>query len=91
MWCPNRGFLVAFALREEAVVTPGDNTAANNLRFRCSDSTELEGPGLNWGKFGGWSDSCSKGVCGLQTKVEEPRGILDDTALNDLQLFCCRT
>ncbi|KFO22918.1 vitelline membrane outer layer protein 1 homolog [Fukomys damarensis] len=91
MWCPNRGFLVAFALRVEAAMTPGDNTAANNLRFRCSDGTELEGPGLSWGEFGNWSDSCSKGVCGLQTKIEDPRGLRDDTALNDLQLFCCQS
>ncbi|XP_004638408.1 vitelline membrane outer layer protein 1 homolog [Octodon degus] len=91
MWCPNRSFLVAFALRVEPAVIPGDNTAANNLRFRCSDGTELEGPGLNWGEFGEWSNSCSKGVCGLQTKIEEPRGLRDDTALNDLRLFCCHT
>ncbi|KAM6175061.1 vitelline membrane outer layer protein 1 homolog [Erethizon dorsatum] len=91
MWCPNRGFLVAFALRVETAVTPGDNTAANNLRFRCSEGTELEGLGLSWGEFGEWSDSCSKGACGLQTKIEAPRGLRDDTALNDLRLFCCST
>lgn len=90
VWCPDRGFLTAFALRVEAAETPGDNTAANNVRFRCSDGSELEGPGLSWGEFGEWSDACSKGVCGLQTKIEAPRGLGDDTALNDLRLFCCR-
>nr|XP_006217628.1 vitelline membrane outer layer protein 1 homolog isoform X1 [Vicugna pacos] len=91
LWCPGGGFLVAFSLRVEVPVTPGDNTAANNVRFRCSDGTELEGPGLNWGEFGGWSEPCPKGLCGLQTKIESPKGLLDDTALNDARFFCCRS
>ncbi|XP_003996201.1 vitelline membrane outer layer protein 1 homolog [Felis catus] len=90
-WCPGGGFLVAFSLRVEAPMAPGDNTAANNVRFRCSDGTELEGPGLAWGDFGEWSKACPKGVCGLQTKVERPRGLRDDTALNDVRFFCCRS
>ncbi|XP_058903991.1 vitelline membrane outer layer protein 1 homolog isoform X2 [Kogia breviceps] len=91
LWCPAGGFLVAFSLRVEAPVTPGDNTAANNVRFRCSDSTELQGPGLSWGDFGDWSEPCPKGVCGLQTKIEQPRGLRDDTAVNDERFFCCRS
>ncbi|XP_008072160.1 vitelline membrane outer layer protein 1 homolog isoform X2 [Carlito syrichta] len=82
-------FLVAFSLRVEAPVTVSDNTAANNVRFRCSDSAELEGPGLSWGDFGDWSDRCPKGMCGLQTKIQEPKGLRDDTALNDVRFFCC--
>lgn len=89
LWCPFGSFLVAFSLRVEAPVIPGDNTAANNVRFRCSDSTELEGPGLAWGDFGNWSEPCPKGICGLQIKIEQPRGLRDDTAVNDLRFFCC--
>lgn len=89
LWCPGDGFLVAFSLRVEDPETRGDNTAANNVRFRCSDGTELEGSGLAWGDFGEWSKACPKGMCGLQTKVEQPRGLLDDTALNDVRFFCC--
>ncbi|CAK7317281.1 Vitelline membrane outer layer protein 1 homolog [Vulpes lagopus] len=91
LWCPGGGFLVAFSLSVEARQTLGDNTAANNVRFRCSDSTELERPGLAWGDFGKWSKPCPKGVCGLQTKVEPPMGLQDDTALNDVRFFCCRS
>ncbi|XP_036308344.1 vitelline membrane outer layer protein 1 homolog isoform X1 [Pipistrellus kuhlii] len=88
-WCPRGGFLVAFSLRVEAPKTLGDNTGANNVRFRCSDGTELEGPGLAWGDFGKWSEACPKGICGAQTKVQASRGLLDDTALNDVRFFCC--
>ncbi|XP_036051141.1 vitelline membrane outer layer protein 1 homolog [Onychomys torridus] len=85
VWCPGTHFLVAFSLRVEPFSFPGDNTAVNNVRFRCSDGVELEGPGLNWGDYGDWSDSCAKGVCGLQTKThttQHKRG--DDRKAHDL-------
>ncbi|XP_064223682.1 vitelline membrane outer layer protein 1 homolog [Aotus nancymaae] len=91
LWCPGSGFLVAFSLRVEPPIGRGDDTAANNVRFRCSDGKELEGPGLSWGDFGDWSPPCAKGVCGLQTKIEGPLGSGDDTALNDVLFFCCRS
>uniref|UniRef100_A0A2K6R441 Vitelline membrane outer layer 1 homolog n=1 Tax=Rhinopithecus roxellana TaxID=61622 RepID=A0A2K6R441_RHIRO len=89
LWCRGGAYLVAFLLRVEAPTTLGDNTAANNVRFRCSHGEELQGPGLSWGDFGDWSDPCPKGVCGLQTNIQGPRGFSDDTALNDVRLFCC--
>ncbi|ELK24089.1 Vitelline membrane outer layer protein 1 like protein [Myotis davidii] len=89
LWCPHGSFLVAFSLRVEAPKTLEDNTGANNVRFRCSDGKELEGPGLAWGDFGSWSEPCPKGICGLQTKVQRPRGLPDDTAMNDVRFFCC--
>lgn len=91
LWCPGTSFLVAFSLRVEPFKFPGDNTAVNNVRFRCSDGVELEGPGLSWGDYGDWSNSCSKGVCGLQTKIQKPRGLRDDSALNDVRMFCCNS
>ncbi|KAK2111557.1 hypothetical protein P7K49_011303 [Saguinus oedipus] len=77
-WCPGSSFLVAFSLRVEPPIGKGDDTAVNNVRFRCSDGKELEGPGLSWGDFGDWSPPCPKGVCGLQTKIEGPLGSGDD-------------
>ncbi|XP_059125452.1 vitelline membrane outer layer protein 1 homolog [Peromyscus eremicus] len=91
LWCPGTHFLVAFSLRVEPFSFPGDNTAVNNVRFRCSNGVELEGPGLSWGDYGDWSNSCAKGVCGLQTKIQKPRGPRDDTALNDVRIFCCNS
>ncbi|KAM7030985.1 vitelline membrane outer layer protein 1-like [Passerculus sandwichensis] len=82
--------LVSFSLRVERWRLLGDNTAVNNVRFACSDGTDLQGWGLSGGHFGPWSSNCTSGaICGLQTKVEKAQGKWDDTALNDMRVFCC--
>ncbi|XP_031755432.1 vitelline membrane outer layer protein 1 isoform X1 [Xenopus tropicalis] len=92
-WSPTRmcpfGYLTGFSLRVEPSQGRGDDTAANNVKFRCSDNHELEGSGLIWGTYGPWSPSCQYGICGLKTKVEGSQGKGDDTTLNDVQFFCC--
>ncbi|KAF4099026.1 vitelline membrane outer layer protein 1 homolog [Onychostoma macrolepis] len=87
-WCPS-GFLTAFQLRVESSQGGGDDTAANNINFKCGEN-ELKGDGTNWGDWGGWSERCDgKGICGIKTLVEEPQGRGDDTALNDVHMYCC--
>ncbi|XP_052443446.1 vitelline membrane outer layer protein 1 [Carassius gibelio] len=88
-WCPS-GFLASFQLRVESFQADGDDTAANNILFRCSRGSFLKGGGTNWGDWGTWSDSCEgKGICGLKTRIEAPQGRGDDTALNDMIMYCC--
>ncbi|KAM9312187.1 vitelline membrane outer layer protein 1 homolog [Gastrophryne carolinensis] len=86
-WCPS-GDLVSFSLKVEPPID-GDDTAANNIMFQCSDMKILNGYGGGWGSFGGWSDICDRGICGIRTKVEGPQRKGDDTALNDVQFRCC--
>ncbi|NWQ79622.1 VMO1 protein, partial [Columbina picui] len=91
-WCPHQGRLVGFALRvqpphHEVLL---DEVAATSARFICSDGHVLEGPGSAWGQWGGWSPQCPRAVCGIQTRQDPAWGLKrDDTALNDLRLFCC--
>lgn len=99
-WTPpqycEKGMLTSFQLRVEPHQGEGvilDDTAANNIRFRCSSEEELEGTGLDWGEYGDWSDACEEGsgVCGIKTRMELYQGrAVDDTALNDLELYCCK-
>ncbi|XP_073680172.1 vitelline membrane outer layer protein 1 homolog [Garra rufa] len=59
-------------------------------RFKCSRGSELEGRGTSWGEWGGWSQTCEGGgISGIMTRIEEPQGNGDDTALNDVIMFCC--
>lgn len=78
----------------------GDDTTANAIKFTCGslDSSftyllEIPQTGsITWGTYGGFSESCGQGdaVCGIQTKVEGDQGSFsDDTALNDVRLYCC--
>ncbi|KAK2850886.1 hypothetical protein Q5P01_007162 [Channa striata] len=87
--CPN-GYICGLQTRVKAPRGLRDDTALDNV-FMCSGSgVQLEGNGLSWGSWGSWSLKCSRGaICGLRTRVEGPQGDGDDTALNDVQFFCC--
>ncbi|XP_072729992.1 vitelline membrane outer layer protein 1 homolog [Ciconia boyciana] len=91
-WCPLRGRLVGFALRvqEPQRGLLSDEVAATSTRFACCDGHVLEGPGSAWAQWGSWSPRCPRAVCGIQTRQDPAWGLKrDDTALNDLRLFCC--
>ncbi|XP_020637681.2 vitelline membrane outer layer protein 1 homolog [Pogona vitticeps] len=90
-WCPQGSVLHAFQLKVEPYAIRLDNTAANNIKFRCSNGVTLEGPGGPFGDYGRWSPICPKGgICGIETKQQPYQGVFkDDTGLNDVRFPCC--
>lgn len=90
MYCPS-GYLTSFQIRVEPHQGLfGDDTAVNNIKFRCSSNPMLEGPGMSWGEYGHWSQECKDGgICGIESKMEEYQYGLDDSTLNDVRFHCC--
>ena len=88
------GFIQA-NFKIESMQGGGDDSAANELKLRCGD-----GSSNNWkttsnaGKWGSWQGvkSCGykKVICGISTRIERQRGGRDDSALNGVELYCCR-
>ncbi|XP_077200285.1 vitelline membrane outer layer protein 1-like [Paroedura picta] len=81
-----KGFLNSFSLRVTQPKGALDATGANNIKFICTDETELEGNGHDWGSYGQWSPKCKQGgICGIQTKLQVIGGhyFVDRTTLND--------
>ncbi|XP_044306692.1 vitelline membrane outer layer protein 1 homolog [Varanus komodoensis] len=92
-WCPRNGVLQSFQLQVEPEQGAlYDDTAVNNIKFRCSNGVILEESGGPFGAYSEWSKPClNGGICGIQTKQEPYQGpVKDDTALNDVRLFCCQ-
>ncbi|XP_045182514.2 vitelline membrane outer layer protein 1-like [Mercenaria mercenaria] len=92
-------FLTAFDLQVERDLGGGDDTGANYVKFKCRDFAaattpyELAAPpghGL-YGRTGSWSDTCpqNSAICGLRTRVERPLDHGDDTALDNVEFYCC--
>ena len=73
----------------------GDDTAANELRMVCRDPVpgrKLKVKnGASWGDWLG-NKTCpdNEVICGIKTKVEQWQGDGDATALNGVELICCK-
>ncbi|XP_009081566.1 PREDICTED: vitelline membrane outer layer protein 1 homolog, partial [Acanthisitta chloris] len=82
-WHPG-GFVLQVQAPLQRLLNHG--LAVTNTQFVCSDG--LEGLGSAWGQWG--SPPCPMVVCSIQAWQETALGLKrDDTALNDLHLFCC--
>lgn len=90
--CPFGGYMTKFILRVSASGSSSDNTAANDIRFMCSNGYEINGPGNTGGVWGQESGECVDGICGMETRVQPFDGGIghyDNTALNDVRFTCC--
>ncbi|XP_052073383.1 vitelline membrane outer layer protein 1 homolog [Mytilus californianus] len=100
VFCPAKTLLVAFSLQVHQYNNESDNTGANYVKFKCRYFRDDVGnfelsypPGYGvYGSYGEWSEACpvNSAICGIQTKIHggSPYG-QDDTALNDVNFFCC--
>ena len=88
--CPRGQFITGFDLRVENNQGRGDDSSANDVRFRSSGGPIMQThTGPPWGT---WQKGqyCPKGsyVNDFRPRVEPPRGKGDDSALNGFKLTC---
>jgi len=91
--CSRGTYARAFSLKVEPGQGRGDDTAANSVKFSCSNGAVIEASG--GGGWGSWTSSWVTGpgnsaICGVRAKFEGSQGGGDDTALNDLEFTWCR-
>ncbi|ODM92210.1 Vitelline membrane outer layer protein 1 [Orchesella cincta] len=92
--CPEGKAAQGFQLRTQPFQGVfGDDTAVNGLRLFCGDPFNQTTPTLtsNAGSTGNWGStySCYPGfVNGFQLRVETYQGSGDDTATNNMRIFC---
>ncbi|XP_060553548.1 vitelline membrane outer layer protein 1-like [Ruditapes philippinarum] len=92
-------FMTGFSMYVEQDQGSGDDTIVDFVKFKCRDfeaaTPEYDlaiAPGHGtWGSWGPSSASCgpNSAICGFMSKIEKPQGGADDTALNDLTMYCC--
>jgi hypothetical protein len=88
--CPKGHFLTSYKMRVEKKQKSKDDTAANDVRFRCSNGQQLiankRGP---WGTWRPGQTCGKKGyINSFVTRVETKQKSKDDTALNGLSVGC---
>ena len=95
-FCSNGGYATSFKLRVEGDQGSGDDTALNSICLGCSHGDEICS---NEGKWGNWgtaknddkkpeADTCKEGFFAAKYRMEMKQYGSDDTAGNDLYLYC---
>ena len=86
-YCPNGGFATSFKQRVEANQGGGDDSALNGICLICSQGGVICS---TVGPWGSWAESstCSSGFNAFNLKSEEEQGGWDDSAANEVILYC---
>ncbi|XP_060608246.1 uncharacterized protein LOC132760315 [Ruditapes philippinarum] len=98
--CPKAGQTATFLTRFRLQMHDYFHIGASFATFKCQDILKttneiplviFPGYGEPWGTYWEESESCPSGsaICGMRTKVEEPQGKNDDSALNNVKFYCC--
>lgn len=98
-YCPENTFVRGMRLKTEAAQGPGDDTSLNGITFMCgfigepqrvlhSHSRQIQSLVGKWGT-NGVSYECPEGYAvGFQLRSEPSQKHHDDTAANNLRIFC---
>lgn len=88
--CPKGHYFKGFDIKSEKWQRSGDDTAANSVKFVCTNGSVLEAS--NPGRWGRWTGMkhCPSGsaITGIKALVEPSIGKGDDTALNNIAVIC---
>ncbi|CAF3693494.1 unnamed protein product [Rotaria sp. Silwood1] len=90
--CPgSNNFLKGVSFKIEPPQESGDDTAANDSQFACSQSRNIFAS--NGDPWGDWKPmkycSPSTAICGFSLKLEDTQNEGDDTAANGAKFECC--
>ncbi|CAI2347788.1 unnamed protein product [Caenorhabditis sp. 36 PRJEB53466] len=97
-YCPAGTAIIGFVLRSQIEQRREDDMAAVNFRAYCGTphgprtaDVRIEGDTESWGNWKA-DQFCPQGyvVCAIKSQIEKPQGGRDDTALNNVNLKCCR-
>jgi len=95
--CQKGGFVTGFhALVLQTNSLFSDDVAVQDWQVECDYGLEIlggeTGRSTPTGEWGSWVQCPpDSAVCGIQTRVEKSQLTDDDTAVDDVALFCCET
>lgn len=90
--CPGKkNFMNGASFRIEDPQGNDDDTAANDSKFSCSQSSTISAAkGQLWGNWKPMKQCPpSSAICGFSLKLEDPQDDGDDTAANGAKFACC--
>jgi len=95
-FCPIAQFVYGYRLRSESYQGRGDDTAINNIELYCSEPNSnyvTRTISSDYRSWGSWSSAVfcpglDNPVVGFDVREEGPQGGGDDTAINDIDLYC---
>lgn len=91
--CPEGMYVYGYKIKVEPPIN-GDDTALNGIQLICGNGS-INNPTISskigpWGNWSGWRTCSSHAtpVTGFDIKIEGGQGSGDDTAANDIDLYC---
>ncbi|CAL8144039.1 unnamed protein product [Orchesella dallaii] len=98
-YCKEGTYVIGMRLKTEPAQGPGDDTALNGISFMCgiigetqkklhSPERQIQSLSGNWGTWGVSYECPNSYAVGFQLRSEASQKGHDDTAANNLRIFC---